>query len=69
LHGVEAPAAKRTIIELSRDTFQIDPAPFLQLLDAREQKVALKSIDPALVLAAYLRELSIVIDAVDRLEK
>lgn len=69
LHGVEAPAVKRTIIERSRDTFQIDPAPFLQLLDAREQKIALKSIDPPLVLAAYLRELSIVIDAVDRLEK
>jgi hypothetical protein len=69
LHGVEAPANKRGIIEHSQKTFTLDPAPFLRLLDAREEKISLKDLDPVPLLAAYLKELSLVVDAVDRLEK
>jgi hypothetical protein len=69
LHGVEAEPKKRAIIEQCRVTFSIDAAPFLQLLDAREDKIPLKKLDPETLLAAYLKECSTVIDAVDRLNK
>lgn len=69
LHGVEAEPKKRAIIEQSRVTFGIDAAPFLQLLDAREEKIPLKKLEPETLFASYLRECSTVIDAVDRLNK
>jgi hypothetical protein len=69
LHGAEDPVSRRGIIEKSGEVFGIDSKPFLQLLDAREKKTDLKSIDAAQLLGPYLRELSIVVDAVDRLEK
>lgn len=69
LHGVEAEPKKRSIIEQARATFGIDAAPFLQLLDAREEKISLKKLDPEPLFASYLKECSPVIDAVDRLNK
>jgi predicted nucleotidyltransferase len=69
LHGVEAELKKRAIVEQASATFGIDAAPFLQLLDAREEKIPLKKLDPEPLFAAYLKECSIVIDAVDRLNK
>jgi hypothetical protein len=69
LHGIDASNSKRAILERSGEVFQIDPKPFLQLLAAREDKTKLKTIDGPQLLAAYLRELSIVVDAVDRIEK
>lgn len=69
LHNVEAQPKKRAILEKCRETFGIDPAPFLQMLDAREEKVSLRKLDAESLLGSYLRECSIVIDAVDRLNK
>ena len=69
LSGMEAPSAKRALLARCAEAFHIDPKPFLELLDAREDKSKLKSIDAPQLLAAYLRELSIVVDAVDRIEK
>lgn len=70
LHGVaDAPALKRDIVEHSRQQFGIDPAPFLSLLDCREEKIKPKEIEPGALLAVYLKEIGRVIDAVDSLEK
>ncbi len=69
LHGVDAPARKRDIIERARERFSIDPAPFNALLDQREERSKPKEIDPQSLLAVYLNEIGKVIDAVDRLEK
>jgi len=69
LHGRSPEPRKRAIIEETAAAFGISPAPFLALLDAREEKTTLKSLDPEPLLASYLRECSVVIGAVDRLEK
>jgi len=68
LHGIDAPSSKRGILERAGEVFPLDAKPFLEVLDARENKIKLKTIDSAQMLTAYLRELSVVVDAVDRLE-
>jgi len=69
LHGVDGPAQKREVVRLAQERFGIDPAPFETLLDVREQRIQPKEMDPLTVLAAYLRAIDMVIDAVDRLQK
>jgi hypothetical protein len=69
LSGAEEAVGNRVILERAAEVFGLDAKPFLLLLDAREEKARLKSIDAAQLLGSYLRELSIVVDAVDRLEK
>ncbi|MDQ6679098.1 MAG: hypothetical protein M3Z09_17580 [Acidobacteriota bacterium] len=69
LHGKLAEPRKRAIIHACADTFGLNPEPFLLLLSAREEKAAFKAIDPEPLLASYLRECSVVIAAVDRLQK
>jgi hypothetical protein len=69
LHGREVAGRKREIIEHAREIFGIDSAPFNSLLDQREQKIKPKEIEPEALLAAYLKEIGKVIDAVDSLEK
>jgi hypothetical protein len=68
LHGVQATARKREIIDRARESFNIDPAPFEALLDRREGRVRQDEIDPVMLLAKYLKEIEKVIGAVDRLE-
>jgi predicted nucleotidyltransferase len=69
LHGTESPARKRDIIARARERFEIDAAPFLTLLDLREERVKPKDVDPDVLLAPYMKQIEKVIDAVDRLEK
>jgi predicted nucleotidyltransferase len=69
LCGVDSPARKRDIIERARERFGIDPAPFTSLLDRREEKIKPNEIEPVALLAAYLKEIGKVIDAVDLLDK
>jgi hypothetical protein len=69
LYGEAAPRGKRAILQRCGEVFQMDGAPFLQLLDAREDQTKLKSLNPPQLLASYLRELTIVVDAVDRIAK
>jgi len=69
LCGTDAPARKRDIIEHARERFGIDPAPFTSLLDRREEKIKPKEIEPVALLAAYMKEIGKVIDAVDVLDK
>ena len=66
LNGIgTAPVAKREVVARARDVFGIDPAPFETLLDLRDARTKTKEPDPEAFLAAYLREIEKVIDAVD----
>jgi hypothetical protein len=67
LTGAPVPENNRALLERSAEVFGIDAKPFLQLLEARTEKAKLKSIDAAQLLGSYLRELSVVVDAVDRI--
>ena len=69
LHGVAAKSKKRDVIEQARESFGIDPAPFAKLLDLREERIKPRELEPQGMLDSYLKQISIVIDAVDRLEK
>jgi predicted nucleotidyltransferase len=69
LHGAEAGFEKREIVERARGQFGIDAAAFDKLLQLREQKIKPKEIEPAALLADYMKQIQTVIDAVDRLEK
>ena len=69
LSGVAAKGRKREVIEQARDTFGIDPMPFTRLLDLREERVKAREVEPVGLLDSYLKQISMVIDAVDRLEK
>jgi len=46
LNGVKGPARKREIVEGAAQRLGIDPAPFLTLLDLREQKLKAKDVEP-----------------------
>jgi predicted nucleotidyltransferase len=69
LSGVAAPVKKREITEAAAKHFGIDAAPFLTLLDQREQKVKAKDIEPEPLFARYISQIEKVIDAVDVLAK
>ncbi|MSV29264.1 MAG: nucleotidyltransferase domain-containing protein [Bryobacterales bacterium] len=69
LAGGNAPMDKRGVIARAKDEFGIHTEPFDRLLDLREGKIKPRDLEPAPVFERYLREISVVIDAVDRLEK
>ena len=69
LHGVEAKSKKREIVAGVQQAFGVDPAPFQKLLDVREKQVKPGALEPTEVLTSYLKQIAVVIDAVDRLEK
>ena len=69
LKGVDGTASKREVIESARQVFAIDATPFEKLLDVREGKLKARDIDPPVLLASYLKEISQVIDAVDQIAK
>jgi len=69
LHGVEPTGKKRDVIEQARERFSIDPQPFVQLLDLREDRVKARDLEPIGLLDSYLKQIDVVINAVDRLEK
>lgn len=67
LKGGAAPVKKREIVECAGRVLGIEPAPFLTLLDLRDDRVKGKSIDPVALLAVYMQEIEKVIEAVDSL--
>lgn len=69
LDGAEGPAHRRDIIGRAAEKFGLDPAPFLTLLDLREERVKAKDLEPEALLERYLEQIGKVIDIVDRLEK
>ena len=69
LRGVDSPGLKRDVIQRARETFAIDASPFERLLDVREGRLKPREVDPVPLLDSYLKEISLVIDAVDQIEK
>ncbi len=69
LDGVAAPGRKRDIVNSASKHFGIDEAPFLSLLDQRENKVKAKEIEPEPLFARYMIQIEKVIDAVDVIAK
>jgi hypothetical protein len=69
LDGVDAPLRKREIVQAARDRFRFDAAPFERLLDVREERIKPREVDAESLLDPYLAGISVVIAAVDRLEK
>jgi len=67
LHGVDAPAAKRQVIQLAGSHFGVDPLPFEQLLGVREERIRPREIEPIPLFESLLAGISKVIDAVDKL--
>src|SRR5579863_8161110 len=69
LHGVDNKVKKRDVVEQAREKFGIDALPFTRLLDLREERIKPRELEPVTLLDSYLKQISVVIDAVDRLEK
>jgi hypothetical protein len=65
--GQDPPATKREVIEELAVKVQVDPSPFLELLQVREGKSQARSLDAQAVFARYLRGIERVIQAVDAL--
>jgi hypothetical protein len=69
LSGAEAQFEKRAVVTVSGDRFGVDPTPFLTLLDFREEKLKPRDVDPIALFREYLKQVQVVVDAVDRMEK
>ena len=69
LHGRDVPPVRRDVIRGAQDHFGIDRAPFDRLLDLREERIKPRDAEPVALLSGYLLGISLVVDAVDRLEK
>ncbi len=69
LSGAEAAFEKRRVVEQAAARFGVDAAPFHTLLDLRERKIKPRAIQAVPLLEQYLKQIQIVVDAVDRLEK
>ncbi len=69
LHGVEAPTDRRAIVRLAQERFGIEADPFNRLLDAREKNGKLSGVEPGTFLDQYLKQIGIIIEAVDALSE
>ena len=63
----EAPAKKREVVHRAGQILGLDPAPFVTLLDLREETGNGPAFDPSSLLAKYMKEIEKVIGAVDAL--
>jgi hypothetical protein len=69
LHGAEGPSAKREAIARASERFGFDPQPFEKLLAVRERQIKAREVEPVALLDEYLKAISVVIAAVDGLDK
>lgn len=69
LHGLPADMRKRETVRQGAEAFGFDPAPFQALLDLREGKGKPSAGNSRTLFSEYLKQLAIIIGAVDRLEK
>ena len=69
LHGAEAPARKREVMQKAAREFGFDPLPFEKLLDVREERLKARELEPVPLLGSCLEGIGKVIDAMDRLGK
>jgi hypothetical protein len=67
LHGVEAPLTKRDVMAKACEFFHLNVQPFERLLEMRDGKPAGQDLDLQQLFADYMVQVSVVIDAVDRL--
>jgi hypothetical protein len=67
LHGIETPPGKRDAVVKAAQHFQIDVAPFERLFEMRDGKTPGRDVDFERLLADYMKQISTVIEAVDRL--
>ena len=63
----DPPRARREVIEQLALKIQFDPSPFLELLQVREGKAPVESLDAQAVFARYLQAIDRVIQALDAL--
>jgi hypothetical protein len=69
LAGADGPFAKREVIARASERFGFDRQPFETLLSIREERLKAREAEPVALLDAYLNAISVVIAAVDQLEK
>lgn len=69
LAGVTAEATKRGVVQQAAAQFPFNPAPFLGLLDLREGRVKPRDVDPVPLLESYLKQIQVIVDAVDKMER
>jgi len=67
LRGVTGAVSQRDSISGAAEAFGIDPNPFMQLLDLREEKLKLKDVEPVPLLAGYMEQIERVIGVVDQM--
>ncbi|MBS1859616.1 MAG: nucleotidyltransferase domain-containing protein [Acidobacteria bacterium] len=67
LRGHAAPHARRDTVAAAAAAFAFDPLPFQQLLDLREERIRPRELLPVALLPGYMKGISAVIDAVDRI--
>jgi hypothetical protein len=67
LHGIEMGLGKRETIAKAAEQFRISTEPFDRLFEFRDGKAAGREVDFEKLLADYMQQISIVIEAVDRL--
>jgi len=69
LHGGTPKFDKRAVVGAAQEAFGIDPQPFLKLLDVREGIAKPSDLEPEPLFSEYIKQIHIVLDAVDRMEK
>ncbi len=69
LTGRDAKFQKREVVDEACEVFGIDAAPFLTLLDVREEKIKARTVEAQPLFEAYLKQIQVVVDAVDGLQK
>ncbi len=67
LRDGDAPWKKREIAAALVENFGLAAAPLDTLLDLREGKLKPRQVDPSMLFEAYLREITVLVDAVDRI--
>lgn len=67
LRDGDAPWTKREIVTALASAFDLQPGVFYTLLDLREAKLKPRQTNPANLFAEYLREVTTLVDAVDRM--
>lgn len=69
LSGGQPQFGKRQVVAAAKEKFGIDERPFNVLLDLRDGTGKARDIKPVELFGDYLRQVHVVLDAVDRMEK
>jgi len=67
LRGLDVPWGKREILDVAEARLGLDARPFRMLIDLREEKAKPRDLDATSLFDNYLKEIGVVIDAIDRL--